>query len=337
MNAAYPIGDVKPLAWHLGMQVTDGPGVIELSLSTYIQEVIERFGLTEAYTSRCCVPMDSAKFKQNPLSKKDMPKTAEEKLDPERCPYRALLGCLSYISLWGRPDICTAISILARFQDNPGKRHWEALKHVAVYLKRNPDYCIRYQQDAPKHNTLTGYVDADFANSDPDEMRSRTGYVFFANGGPVVWRSTLQSLTAQSSCESEMIALNAAAKEAEWTRVVYSELCNGAFDHNKTDPIIVFEDNTGAKALAESFMINKRSRHFRVRLYYVRQQIRDGVLEVTYVNTKANIADTFTKPLTPALFLPFRDMLVQKPMTNATAALLCRPSAFSRTRFKSTR
>ena len=106
---------------------------------------------------------------------------------------------------------------------------------------------------------------------------------------------------------------------------------------NKADPIIVFEDNTGAKALAESFMINKRSRHFRVRLYYVRQQIRDGVLEVTYVNTKANIADTFTKPLTPALFLPFRDMLVQKPMTNATAALLCRPSAFSRTRFKSTR
>ena len=35
----------------------------------------------------------------NPLSKKDMPKTAEEKLDPERCPYRALLGCLSYILL----------------------------------------------------------------------------------------------------------------------------------------------------------------------------------------------------------------------------------------------
>ena len=117
--------DAKPLTWHLGTQVTDGSGVIELSLSTctYIQEVIERFGLTEAYTSRCCVPMDSAKFKQNPLSKKDMPKTAEEKLDPERCPYRALLGCLSYISLWGRPDICTAISILARFQDNPGKRH----------------------------------------------------------------------------------------------------------------------------------------------------------------------------------------------------------------------
>ena len=135
-----------------------------------------------------------------------------------------------------------------------------------------------------------------------------------------------------------MIALNAAAKEAEWTRVVYSELCNGAFDHNKADPIIVFEDNTGAKALAESFMINKRSRHFRVRLYYVRQQIRDGVLEVIYVNTKANIADTFTKPLTPALFLPFRDMLVQKPMTKyATSALLCRPSAFSSTRFRSTR
>ena len=173
MNATYPIGEVKPLAWHLGMQVTDGPGVIELSLSTYIKEVIARFNLTDAYTSRCSVPMDSTKFKQNPLSKKDMPSTADEKLDPVRCPYRALLGCLSYISLWGRPDISTAISILARFQDNPGKRHWEALKHVAIYLKRNPDLCIRYQKDAPTRNVLEGFVDADFANSDPDEMRSR--------------------------------------------------------------------------------------------------------------------------------------------------------------------
>ena len=65
----------------------------------------------------------------------------------------------------------------------------------------------------------------------------------------------------------------------------------------------MFEDNTGAKALAESFMINKRSRHFRVRLYYVRQQIRDGVLEVTYVNTKSNIADNFYQAIDSGLIL----------------------------------
>ena len=126
-----------------------------------------------------------------------------------------------------------------------------------------------------------------------------------------------------------MIALNAAAKEAEWLRVVHSELFLGKFDHNEARPIVVHEDNTGAKALAESFMINKRSRHFRDRLYYVRQQIRDGVIQVEYVNTLDNISDLFTKPLGPAKFVPFRDQLVKMPMTNNTAALLSRPAQYA--------
>ena len=75
---------------------------------------------------------------------------------------------------------------------------------------------------------------------------------------------------AQSSCESELIALNAAAKEAEWLRVIYSELFLGTFDPVSAKPVTLFEDNTGAKARAETFVINRRSRHFRVRLYYVR-------------------------------------------------------------------
>ena len=114
-------------------------------------------------------------------------------------------------------------------------------------IKNTPDYCIRYQRDAPKHAELVGFVDADFANSDPDGMRSRTGYIFLCCGGPVVWRSTLQSLVAQSSCESELIALNAAAKEAEWLRVIYSELFLGTFDAISSKPVTIFEDNTGAK------------------------------------------------------------------------------------------
>ena len=316
LNDKYPIGEIKQLHWHLGMQITDGADYIEISLATYISEVIHRFGLSDANVSRCTTPMDGNKFKQNPLSKNDCPSTEAEKLDKARCPYRALLGCLSYISLWGRPDISTAISILARYQDNPGKRHWEALRHVAIYLKNTPDYCIRYQRDAPKYAELTGFVDADFANSDPDGYKSRTGYIFFCCGGPVVWRSTLQSLVAQSSCESELIALNAAAKEAEWLRVIYSELFLGTFDPVSAKPVTLFEDNTGAKALAETFVINRRSRHFRVRLYYVRQQVRDGVIDVSRVDTHENISDLFTKPLLRVKFDKFRQELVHVPMTS---------------------
>ena len=101
------------------------------------------------------------------------------------------------------------------------------------------------------------------------------GTFFFWCGGPIVWRSTLQSLVAQSSCESELIALNACGKEAEWVRVLHAELTSGLFDHTESGVVPIMEDNTGAKALAENYYTSKRSRHFRVRLFHIRQQIRE--------------------------------------------------------------
>ena len=77
-----------------------------------------------------------------PLCKADMPKNDSERLDPTVCPYRKLLGCLMFIAMWGRPDIATAVSLCARFQDNPGKRHWQALCHILAYLRQTQHKCI---------------------------------------------------------------------------------------------------------------------------------------------------------------------------------------------------
>ena len=145
-------------------------------------------------------------------------------------------------------------------------------------------------------------------------MYSRTGYILYAGGGPIIWRSTLQTIVAQSSCESEFIALNAIARECEWTRVVYNELFKGVFDQENSAAVPVFADNAGANSLATSFMINKRSKHFRVRLYYVRQQVQDGVMQVVKVGTASNVGDGFTKLLGPQKFIKFRDEVVFSPV-----------------------
>ena len=51
--------------------------------------------------------------------------------------------------------------------------------------------------DAPEGNMLTvkGYVDARF-DTDPDDSKSQTGYVFTLNGGAVSWCSSKQSVMA---------------------------------------------------------------------------------------------------------------------------------------------
>jgi hypothetical protein len=57
---------------------------------------------------------------------------------------------------------------------------------------------------------VKGYIDASF-NTDLDDSKSQTGYVFMVNGGTVSRRSCKQSLVAQSTMESEYMAAPKAA------------------------------------------------------------------------------------------------------------------------------
>ena len=61
--------------------------------------------------------------------------------------------------------------------------------------------------------SIVGYVDSDYAG-DMDDRRSTTGYVFTLAGGPIYWKSTVQSIMALSTAEAKYIAVAKAAKEA---------------------------------------------------------------------------------------------------------------------------
>nr|GFD33690.1 hypothetical protein [Tanacetum cinerariifolium] len=64
------------------------------------------------------------------------------------------------------------------------------------------------------------YCDAGF-ETDKDDTKPQTGYVFTLNGGAIVWKSSKQSTTAQNAAEAEYIAV---AKEAVWIRKFVDEL-----------------------------------------------------------------------------------------------------------------
>ena len=48
--------------------------------------------------------------------------------------YRSANGCLSYIQAMVRPDITFATQQCARFCNNPGRDHEEAIKRISRYL-----------------------------------------------------------------------------------------------------------------------------------------------------------------------------------------------------------
>ena len=52
---------------------------------------------------------------------------------------------------------------------------------------------------------VKGYVDASF-DTDLDDSKSQTGYMYILNGGAVSWCSCKQIVVVGSTCEAEYIA-----------------------------------------------------------------------------------------------------------------------------------
>ena len=110
-----------------------------------------------------------------------------------------------------------------------------------------------------KEFVVKGYVDASF-DTDPDDSKSQTGYVFILNGGAVSWYSSKQSVIAGSTCEAKYIAASEAANEGVWMKEFISNL--GVIP-SASGPTKIFYDNTGAIALAKESIFHKRTKHIK--------------------------------------------------------------------------
>ena len=53
-----------------------------------------------------------------------------------------------------------AVSLVGRYQSNPGMEHWTAIKNILKYLKRTKDMFLIYGGD--EELIVKGYVDASF-------------------------------------------------------------------------------------------------------------------------------------------------------------------------------
>jgi hypothetical protein len=104
---------------------------------------------------------------------------------------------------------------------------------------------------------VTGYTDASF-QTDQDDSKSQSGYVFTINGGAVSWKSSKQETVADSTTEAEYIAASEAAKEGVWIRKFLSEL--GVFP-SISSPLDLYCDNNGAIAQVKEPRNHQKNKH----------------------------------------------------------------------------
>ena len=140
---------------------------------------------------------------------------------------------------------------------------------------------------------VKGYVDASF-DTDLDDSKSQTGYVYILNGGAVSWCSCKQSVVAGSTCEAEYIVASEVAQEAVWMKEFISDLGVVA---SASGPMKIFCDNAGAIALAKESRFHKRTKHIKRGFNSIRDLVQVANIEICKIHTDLNVADPLTKPL----------------------------------------
>jgi hypothetical protein len=275
---------------------------VDLSNNACTNLVVEKFKEYIQSSRPITAPMQSALK----LSKEDMPKSQEEINFMKSIPYRAVIGSLMYMATSLRMDILFAVNKCARYMENPGIKHWQAVVDILRYLNTARHGSITYQRpSAPElGNRLAAFVDSDHA-ADIDDRRSTTGFVVFLNGGPISWATRGQKSASGSTAESEYKAMYEVGIEVVWLRNLMTEL-----GYSQQDPTAIYEDNTACEVNCKDPVNHGRLKAVDTKYHIIRDWVREGKINVIHIDTSNQLADFFTKPLPPAAFLRLREHLI---------------------------
>ena len=288
LSRSFKLRDLGPTTALLGIEITrDRPNRrLMLSQRQYILDMLERYGQADS------TPVKTPMVPGTNLSVSMAPVSSEDKEYMKKVPYISAVGSLLFLALATRPDIAHTVSVLCRFNSNPGIAHWKSVKHLFRYLRGTLDYRLVYGPTDSKE-LFTSFCDADHAGN-PDNGRSTSGYVLRIGSGAISWSSKLQGLVAQSTTEAEFIAAVDAGREIVWMRNLLTEL-----GYSLSEPSILRVDNQSAVAVSKNPEHHGRMKHLDLRFFWLRDQVEAGVIAPAYVPTAENAADILTKAVPP--------------------------------------
>lgn len=258
-----------------------------LSQKSYIESLAKRYKIENSRLPK--IPME-INLKLEPANVNDDVK------------YRNLIGALLYISSGTRPDISFSVNYLSRFQNCYDETHFKHALRVLKYLYLTRDLKLTFCKST-NADLLDCYVDSDFAG-DIVSRKSTTGYVIRFYGNSIYWKSKKQNCVTKSSSFAEYVSLSEAVTEI----IFITSLIQDVFQ-KECKPVKIYEDNSGALAIAKYGNFTKNSKHIEVHYHYVHENVKNKNIDVVKVSSENNVSDIFTKSLGNIKFLKFRTML----------------------------
>lgn len=272
----FSIKDPVDLHYFLGIEATRTKHGLHLMQRKYIMDLLAKNNMLD--TKPVSTPLPSTH---------KLTLHGGDKLD-DVTQYRSVVGSLQYLA-FTRPDISYAVNRLSQFMHQPTIDHWQAAKRVLRYLAGTITHGIFLHADSPL--TLHAFSDADWAG-DTDDYVSTNAYIIYLGKNLISWSSKKQKGVARSSTEAEYRSVANTASEVRWLCSLLTELGITL----RAVPTI-YCDNVGATYLCANPVFHSRMKHLALDYHFIRNQVQAGILRVSHVSTRDQLADTLTKPL----------------------------------------
>jgi hypothetical protein len=288
MFDVFEMTDLGLMSYFLGMEVKQSNDGIFICQHKYAKEIVKKFH------------MESCKSTSTPMNLKEKFSKNDGTNKADEGQYRNLIGCVMYLTAT-RSDIAFSVSLLSRFMHCASELHLQAAKRIVRYVKGTISYGIKYSH--LQNFMLHGYSDSDWAGS-VDDMKSTSGYCFSFGSGMFSWCSRKQDNVAQSTVEAEYAAATAAVNQAIWIRKILADL-----HINQLEPTKIYVDNQAVISIANNPVFHGRTKHFKIKLYFLREAQIEEEVTLLYCRTNDQIADVLTKALPKASFEDLRRKL----------------------------
>ncbi|GJU54159.1 retrotransposon protein, putative, ty1-copia subclass [Tanacetum coccineum] len=204
-----PVADIRAIRFLISISTFYDYEIWQIDVNTaflngyldediYIEQpedkILKRFRMDTS--KRAYIPMKE----RLDLNKTQGASTPEEVKRMQNVPYASAVGSIMYAVRCTRPDVTITKDMFLVYGGNPEAEH-----------------------------RVDCYCNAGF-ETDRDDIKSQTRYVFILNGGAVDWKSSKQSTTAMSATETEYKAASEAAMKAVWFKKFISKLDNSFAD-----------------------------------------------------------------------------------------------------------
>ena len=293
---------------YLGMEVFQRPsGAYEIHQKGYILDLLRSHGMEDSPGTLLPCPRE---WISDDISSEPEVFTEAELRFGQR-----MVGEQLWLTMRCRPDLQFVVSHMSQWVTKHPRRVARIAKRVLSYLASTLELKLVLGGDvdsaaasSSNHSTaatsalevaLVGYSDASFA---PYGGRSYGAPLITLYGSPIAWKSGRQGMVTLSTMESELLEATSAATLLECVGCLIDEI------YGQRVPRHLRVDNSSATAMLCGGPGSWRTRHLRVRSAFVREQVQEGLLDVSHVEGRKQLADLATKMHPRARLL---DLLVQ--------------------------